>query len=504
MASVNVKWIIGIVLGVLLVYVGAFGASAFGLSLYELTGNFLTEDFNYTAGTSPSVWQVQYGWCLVQPYGTYFTNTNVTAGRTGVQYNLLGRLPTTQFTFEWRMQIAQLALGNAIGYPTSFPGSGISFYQAGDDSGNREQGWLPFGINKNGVTVGAQVFAWTPDTAYHVWKIVTPVFTDGDDPCDVYRDGVKIGSSAWIIVNGVSNKLTLDSFGGTGAVTETKTNFDYIYGYTGGGGTTGQIKFTTTLNGSPLSGVTCSYSGGPSPSGSGTTGSDGTWTSGTLQSGSYQVSCTHTTYGQKTPTPNPVSVATGVVGCEAAYTTGTPEYATIYVSVVDQYNVGVGDTKIELLQGTTVLDTLYNLASKTWTDKSEGSYTVRVTYTGSKTCTSTNPWTNTKFCAKNLQTNFPAVFTLTGGGQTYTCPTCGAQFSTQAALDAHIQAAHTIDPFQQILAWIRGFMNNYQARMGMLGIGGLVTAVSVIMFIYPLFKKGNGGYPRPQPYPRYY
>jgi len=311
------QWIVGIILGVLLLYIGMFGASGIGLGYLPLQlaagERFFTEDFNDNAGWTflSDVRAPTYsnGICTLKaPKGTY----NQPTSRCGMQGPDIAGFPL-QYTVEIKMQFQSWGTG--------------STYQE-------------TGLFVLGIYVGPYCFliVWSPDKVsmnlespasyvkdanFHVWKITYDASTD---TMKIYRDIAQVGSS-WKNIAGNVSPIRFDVDALAGSQADLIVNLDYLYASEGIGGTPppneyGSIRAVCTKDGSAFSGVSLTVEG-HSELGTKTSGSTGYATFTNVPVGDYQVKAVAS--GFNTAYDDVTVQKDAQIDAVFSYTTGSPD-----------------------------------------------------------------------------------------------------------------------------------------------------------------------------------
>lgn len=434
------SWIVGVVIGILILYLGMFGLAGFGMSTLSLAGAPYRADFNDTSG-----------WYVVS--GTTFTvsggigTVSIPASMSGGMQTTAGTFldPGTQYTITFRMNL-QTCSGVGCAAVTVY-GTGY---------------WIPWSINGSYISeyegANPRLNCHLPNDITGQWHNWTMLVTASTGSMDIYMDSTKMlpTSGAWntVTVAGLAPKVCVDLYAGsTGG---TAVLVDFIYGDDGlhppGSSTpvsgNGWILAHCTSSSSPLSGVSVSASG-PS-TGSATSGSDGLATITGLAAGTYSVAAT---YGGVTKSNTGV-VVTANAGADT-YLDFTPNA------------IGTGSITVSAQ------------------DVNGKSITVTVTLTGPTTVSHDTPYTFTSL----PYGSYSVAGTWKGETQTQSATISSTTTSTSVTLHYTQADTGTTD----ILALLRAYITKYQTPI--MAFGGILTLLSAIMFVLPAPKNY---YTRPQ------
>lgn len=384
------KWIAGIVIGCLLLYVGFCGAAAFGGLLAIDVGNFsgftgtwMKDHFTvgYTEGGSISgkpdlngnTWQVVGGESISEKFydvkakdvgatGSAYLNidgsNSTQQRRDGYGFSLSSPGPWTPYTFpprsnlEFKLRVNSWSAGSTIyGTPPVFS---FSLYIKG-------QGWWPFAIFQTKITLGEQSFTLSEDTGiWHTWRLRYDMSNANAAlwKVDVFRDSNQITTFNFIQATGLDNKLSCDDFSGS-STSPLQGEIDYMCMWEGlgepdwsSGTQTGNLRvncWSDTSHTQPLAGVTVSAVGPQSPAPQ-TTSTSGYVLFNLITVGSYTVTGT---YNGQPKSQSGVVVNQGATATVNFDWTGS-QTGTITVSAIDQNTANL-NAYVQVKQGSTVI-----------------------------------------------------------------------------------------------------------------------------------------------------
>ena len=426
------KFFAGVAIGILLIYIGFYGASAIGLQ-FTATTLPTHEDFNDLSG-----WSIVRSSASISPAGEVqivsassseggLTNQNpgsAVAGQASLTYTVTLRLK-----------------GDQWGTGTYASGFQLQMY---DDA---QSFWWRFWVNGSAVwgqdAVNTFVYSVVDDNAYHVYTV--PV-TVANDKCvfDVYRDAVKCFTGGSQVTSGGTggSRVSLDvkSYGG-GPIT---VHVDYLY-FDAGLHPPSSNPTTYTLT------ISASTGGTTSPSGT-QSYSAGTSASVTATAGSGYILSYWLLDGTNAGSTNPIPITMSTNhALQAIFTSSTPGTYQLTVSVNDAS------------MGTT------NPSPSTYS-KSAGS-TVSVTAIAS----GSNSFDHWMLDGANVGNTNPCSVTM------------GTSHSLVAVFSSGVNPNPPWDP----LAGVRQFLNSISVRETELIVGSLMTIVSGIVAVVPFKRRAR-------------
>ena len=385
--SLKPKWLAGIIIGSLLLYVGFLGTAAFGgllaidanTSFSGFTGTWMKDHFMDTNGHTEggtimgkhdlngNTWAVatQSGFNDVtakdvSTTGTLYINipgTTSVQQRDGYGMNI-AQGAWSGYTFpgrsnlEFKLRVNSWSAGSTIyGTPPVFS---YSLYIKG-------QGWWPFAIFQTKITLGEQSFTLSEDTGiWHTWRLRYDMSNANAAlwKVDVFRDSNQITTFNFIQATGLDNKLSCDDFSGS-STSPLQGEIDYMCMWEGlgepdwsSGTQTGNLRvncWSDTLHTQPLAGVTVSAVGPQSPAPQ-TTSTSGYVLFNLITVGSYTVTGT---YNGQPKSQSGVVVNQGATATVNFDWTGS-QTGTITVSAIDQNTANL-NAYVQVKQGSTVI-----------------------------------------------------------------------------------------------------------------------------------------------------
>jgi hypothetical protein len=264
---VRPKYIIGVILGLLVVYVGIFGLQGFGLRL-SLTGTLMKQDCNDLSG-----WQVAMGNVAVGT-GTFVGTWDLTSSSTRSEADLVNPVTWgTQFTVEAKIKVDNWGASDT---------GQTNFGLVHDET---DKVYI-FGLYSNRIVVSGQFFNHVTDTGWHIW---TWTVDNTLNEIKAYVDGTFLATFATVPIT--YNIMTYVILSSPNAV-PTEAHVDYWYVDSGvhppggGGPTTGTLQIYGSSQGSYVS-ASVTLSGTESHLGN--TLADGTALQWTVAAGSYSI-----------------------------------------------------------------------------------------------------------------------------------------------------------------------------------------------------------------------
>ena len=447
----RLTWVVGVIVGVLILYLGIFGLAGVGLSwtsttlpttenFDDLGGWALTTDASSTGAQPATISpagqvQLQAG---VPPSGTTVPFDN---DRCAISSSTTFPVSLVQGHAGWTMSMLMKIDAGGLTASPNFGNLMVQWYMKGYWWNVQIEGT---GKMLYGTATGPGTVTFALDSNWHTWTFSqTAVGTSGCS-IDAYYDTAKLVTFSSLTA-AVDQKLSLDCFHGMLCHIDKITIVDG--NSNPGQPTTGSLTVTTTKDGSPLSGVAIAISGPASQTA--TSDASGTYTFSSLAPGSYSVSGSYGSVSNKAGNPSPVSVtAGGTAASSIDFTVTTPGTGTITITAKDLYGNGVpidvtitGPTTKTQNTGTTGITSFVNLPY--------GAYHVSGTYNS-----------ETKSTDLTITSSAPtASYTL--------------QFTSQ----------YVPTQWDAILKTIRAFIAQMQTPLEILG--GLITAISSIMLILP-------------------
>ena len=448
----RLNWLLGVIIGFLILYVGIFGLAGFGLSWTSLTSLPTTENFDDLGGWALTTDASSTGAlpATINPAGQVQLQAGVPPSGTTVPFDNDRSAITTSTNIPvslvqghagWTMSMLMKIDAGGLTASPNFGNLMVQWYMQGY--------WWNVQIEGTGMMLytmptGHGTVTFALDSGWHTWTFSQTAVGTSGCTIDAFYDTAKLVTFSSVTA-GVYPKLSLDCFHGMLCHIDKITVVDGAQNP--GQPTTGSLTVTTTKDGSPLSGVAISISGPASQSG--TSDASGTYTFSSLAPGSYSVSGSYGSVSNKAGNPSPVSVTAGGTAASAIdFSVTNPNTGTIAVTAKDVYGNAVA------------------------IDVSITGPTSKTQNTGTGGATS---FINLPYGAYHISGSY--------NGETKTGDVTITSSSPTASIALSFTTQYVPNQWDKILAQIRVVIAQMQTPLEILG--GLITAISSIMLILP-------------------
>lgn len=452
------KFIIGMIVGILILYLGLFNLQGFGFRTLDLSSTPYREDFKLWPENnwSPYSGSGTSGTISINPAGelqlSVPPSSSASDNRVSAMSGDFG--PTQQYTVRERILLDSCA-GGAY--------EGIGWYESSC--------WFPLSLNNgsSGLYLSYQQGTYSVplsnlQNTWHVWTFLVDHTTGSPTSygtltgtLKAYEDSSLVGT--WTGIGAVqrgSAGFSYDCAGGNSASSGTTLcHFDYAYvdnglNPPGGGGTQyGSIQAYCTLDGSPEAGVTVTATPGTGLVTS--SSSSGYATIANVAFGTYTVTAALSGYTAQSHSGILVDFTSGPANAGTfAFTSSVSQTGTIYVDATDSAGNAIRNTACLItVQGVASAD-----APHTFQSVAYGTYTVSATWKGEYESTSVTVSSGNPNPSATL--HFTQNVDSTSGG------TGGANF---------------------VIEKIRSFIAAETVPISLLGL--VITVISSILFILP-------------------